>query len=350
MGQLHNKPNRNFPQPFERMAGEDQNNMKIAVLLANMGGPDSLQSVEEYLFNIFRDPDIIDIPLRGKLRDWFARWLARKRAPESRKIYNQIGGKSPLVQISRHQAEILEKNLNAEQKANFKVFPAMRYWHPFLHEVWQTVTQNDFRQVIILSMYPFYSSTTSGSIIQMVERLKQRMDFDEREIIVIDRFGNHPAFIDVMVGQIKRALSEHPKTHFEDLLLSAHSIPMRRIKNGDPYQKEIEQAVSAIRRALPDHIRVHHSYQSKIGPVKWLEPATSDKIDELAHAGVKNLLLYPLGFVADNSETVYEMDILYKTVALEKGIEQFHRIESPNINGAFINVLKDIILEKLDGR
>ncbi len=322
--------------------------MEIAVIVANMGGPDSLEAIESYLFNIFLDPDIIDIPLPGKLRKRFARWLAHKRTPESTEIYKQIGGKSPLLDITQQQASLLEKRLNADNAATFKVYPAMRYWHPLVEDVWRTIVQEGFQKLIVVTLYPFYSTATTGSLIKLVERLNANKDFEEDDLLIIDRFGNHPAFIRAMVEQIKGALSDNHEIQYNDILLSAHSIPMRRIKRGDPYRKEIERVIETIRSQLPDNLQVHHSYQSKIGPVKWLGPATPEKIDELAGKGVKNLLVYPLGFVADNSETVYEMDLLYKKQAKEKGIDGFNRIEALNTNDLFIGSLKEVILGKID--
>ena len=322
--------------------------MKIAVMISNMGGPDSLAAVEPYLTNIFTDPDIIDIPLPTVLRKPFARWLAQKRGPESREIYHQIGGKTPLLAITQQQATALEARLNATGLAQFKVFPAMRYWHPLTEDVWQAILAEGFDKLVVLTLYPFFSSTTTGSLLRLVARLNAKGAFQPDDLWIIDRFGNHPAFIKAMATQINSWLGDDPDQSlpYLDLLLSAHSIPMRRIKHGDPYRDEIEQAVAALQAQLPPTLRVHLAYQSKIGPVQWLSPATPAKISELAAKGVKNLLVYPLGFVADNSETLYEIGMLYKTQAQQQGIENFVRIDALNTDGLFIEALQTIILEK----
>ena len=319
--------------------------MKTAVITSNMGGPDSLEAVEPYLINIFSDPDIVDIPFPGFLRKRFARWLAEKRSPESREIYSKIGGKTPLTEITKHQAGLLEKALNHEDDGPYKVFPAMRYWHPFVEDVWQEINESDFSNIIVLSLYPFYSTTTTGSLEKLLYRLLPASRFEKDNIRIITRFGNYPGFIDAVVLQIKRIMIEEKNTPYKHLLLSPHSIPVKRIKNGDPYKAEIEEACKLISDRLPE-IEVHLAYQSKIGPVKWLSPSTPDKIAELAQKGVKDLLVYPLGFVADNSETIYEIGMLYKEFAYKMGIRNFKRIDALNTDEIFIRVMKEIILSR----
>ena len=323
--------------------------MKVAVIISNMGGPDSLEAVGPYLYNIFSDPDIIDIPLPAPLRKRFVRWFAGKRAPKSIEIYRQIGGRSPLLDITQNQARLLEATLNRNGAMSFRVFPAMRYWHPFVEDVWSEIVSGGFDKLVVLSMYPFYSTTTAGSLVNLVERLNRDGDFSRENLLIIDRYGDHPAFINAVVEQILRALvtediQDRDQIH---VLCSAHSIPVRRIKKGDPYRAEVERAVEAVRERLPDNVRLDLAFQSKIGPIKWLEPATPDKIDELAARGVKELVAYPLGFVADNSETLYEIGILYKNRALEKGIEHFYRIDALNTDELFIDALDQIVMEKI---
>ena len=308
-----------------------------------MGGPDSLDAVECYLYNIFMDPDIIDIPLPGFLRRKFIAWFAKKRAPESTEIYRKIGGKTPLTDITNQQAELLEKKLNVDDNPKFKVFVAMRYWYPFVEEVWKEVVEQDFKKLIIISLYPYYSTTTTGSLVSLINRLNADKTFADENITIIDRFGDHPLFIQAMVDQIKEELKDN---RYKDLMLSAHSIPMKRIKKGDPYRDEIEKSVALMKEQLPDDLKVHLCYQSKVGPIEWLSPQTEATVVELAEQGVKNLLVYPLGFVADNSETIYEIGMLYKDLAEEKGITNFERIDSLNTNTVFIDVLTDLVLTR----
>lgn len=322
--------------------------MSTAVIISNMGGPDSLESVAPYLFNIFKDPDIIDIPLPEFLRMRFVRWLAQKRAPESREIYEQIGGKSPLLDITRQQAALLEAELRGEMGDNVTVFPAMRYWHPFIEDVWNKIISAGFTRLVVVTLYPFYSTTTTGSLMNLIAQLNKDQHFSGDNLVLIDRFGSHPLFIRAMADQIMTAVKEKNKAETDPvhLLLSAHSIPMKRIRKGDPYHAEVEAAVAELKSALPPNFTVHNAYQSKLGPIQWLSPATPDMIDELAGAGIRELFAYPLGFVADNSETIYEIGILYGNQAVDKGISGFHRIDALNTHPLFIRTLSEIIIDK----
>jgi ferrochelatase len=324
--------------------------MPTAVIISNMGGPHSLDAVECYLYNIFIDPDIIDIPFPEFFRKRFVAWLAKKRAPESREIYEKIGGKTPLTEITEKQALLLEEELKTAGQRDIKVFPAMRYWYPFIEEVWEKVVSESFDKLVICTMYPFYSTTTTGSMENLIQKLNHKKIFSDDKLNIIDRFGSDPTFIDAIVSQIQAAFEERGKTNKDEihLLLSAHSIPMKRIRNGDPYRDEIEAAVKLIKNALPEKVTVYHSYQSKLGPIKWLSPATPDMIDDLANKGITELFVYPFGFVADNSETLFEIGMLYGDQAKAAGIKKFHRIDALNTHPKFIHMLSDLILQKME--
>ncbi len=317
--------------------------MKTAVMISNMGGPHDLDAVECYLYNIFMDPDIIDIPLPGFLRRKFIAWFAKKRAPESTEIYNKIGGKTPLTEITYKQAQLLENKLNSNGNSGFKVYVAMRYWYPFVEEVWEKIIKEGYKKLIIVTLYPFYSTTTTGSLVSLINRLNADKTFADEDITIIDRYGDHPLFIQAMVNLIKENLKDN---RYKDLLLSAHSIPMKRIKKGDPYRDEVQQSVKLIKKELPRDINFHLCYQSKVGPIEWLSPQTDETVVKLAEQGVKDLLAYPLGFVADNSETIYEIGMLYKNLAEEKGITNFKRIDALNTNPIFIDALADLVLTR----
>jgi len=317
--------------------------MKTAVIISNMGGPHELDAVECYLYNIFMDPDIIDIPLPGFLRRKFIAWFAKKRAPESTEIYRKIGGKTPLTDITYKQAELLDSKLNTNGNSGFKVFAAMRYWYPFVEEVWEKIIKEGYEQLIIVTLYPYYSTTTTGSLVSLINRLNKDKTFPDENITIIDRYGAHPLFIKAMVERINKELND---TGYKNLMLSAHSIPMKRIKKGDPYRDEIERSVKLIQKQLPNDIKVHLCYQSKVGPIEWLSPQTDEMVVKLAEQGVKDLLVYPLGFVADNSETIYEIGMLYKDLAEQKGITNFKRIDALNTDPIFIDALTDLILTR----
>jgi ferrochelatase len=321
--------------------------MKVAVILGNMGGPDSPDQVEQYLTNIFMDPDIFDIPLPEFLRKSFVRRFVTKRAVETRKIYNKIGGKTPLTRITEKQAALLENKLGKLSGTQFRVYPAMRYWDPCLGDVWKKISRENFDKIILFPLYPFYSETTTGSFIRLTNSLAEIQSL-KKTILHIKRFGNHPDFIKAMAKQIENAVSrQFPNSEKPLILCSVHSIPVKRIKKGDPYQKELLSAFEQLKNMLPSGYDLRLSYQSKIGPIKWLEPSTENMLKKLSGEGKRELLVYPFGFIAENSETVYEIDILYREIAEKLGIETFYRIESLNTNEDFINFLYDTIMEKL---
>ncbi len=323
--------------------------MKTAVMISNMGGPDSLEAVERYLANVFRDPAIIDVPMPRFLRARFARWLAGKRAPKSIKIYERLGGSTPLTGITARQAALLEASLNGVREGEFRVYPAMRYWHPLVEDVWREIVSQRYGKLVVVSLFPYHSYTTTGSLVRLVKRLNAGGDFPGDDLVIVDRFGEHPAYVKAVAAGITGALRSDGDSAGKqvDLILSAHSVPLRSIRKGDPYKEEIETSAEAIKSLLPRNVRVHLSYQSKIGPVKWLGPFTSDKIGELAARGTDRLYVYPLGHVADNSETLYEIEILLRKIAHDAGIESYHRIDALNTDPLFINALRRIIMEKL---
>lgn len=322
--------------------------MRVAVLIINMGGPDSLASIEPYLYKILQDPAIIDIPMPQMLRSFLVKLIIKKRLSRLQKIYPQLGGRSPLLETSLQQAKLLEKALNLSQEdIAFKVFPAMCFWHPFLEEAWSQVIHDGFDRIIALSLFPFYSTTTTGAIKYKIEKLSLKSGVPREKILLIDRFGNHPLFIEALVQHLLEQLQVLEFPELTHLLFSAHSIPLRRHKKGDPYFQEISHAVGVIqKKLLKRNIKVHLSFQSKIGPFKWLSPSTATKIEELASQGVTKLFIYPLGFVADNLETIYELGVSYYHLAQQKGIDEYICLKALNTFTPFIQFLQKIVKEQ----
>jgi ferrochelatase len=318
---------------------------KSLVLMVNMGGPTSLDDVEPYLVNIFMDPHIFSLPLRGRLRQRFVRWFAARRAPKSRAIYERLGGASPLTDIAKKQAQNLEHEL-LQAGMSVVVRPAMRYWQPFLAEELERAFAANYERIMVLSMYPYYSSTTTGSHLQLIDELCREHNFPRERISSIDRFGDDPRYIKAIADHITdvitaKGLFNRPLT----LLCSAHSIPLARVRKGDPYAREIERSWRALRERLPSSIDLRLSYQSKIGPVKWLSPATDAMIDQLASEEIKQLFVYPFGFLADNSETVYEIGMLYREQAEIAGIDEYFTFPALNNRPDFIAMLAALIAE-----
>ena len=312
------------------------------VILLNLGGPDSLQAVRPFLYNLFSDREIIRLgpaPMQKPLA-----WLiSTLRSPKTEKMYSQIGGKSPILDITRAQAVALEEALNKKSNSphSFKVYIGMRYWRPFTEEVVAQMSRDGIKKVIGLSLYPQYSVTTSGSSISEFRKAASRYGM---EIIIVDSWHNHPLYIEALVDVIKRGLASFERESNPHILFSAHSLPQKIIDQGDPYVDQTVETIREIEKLLP--ITWHLSYQSKSGPVKWLEPSTEDKLEELAHAGIKNVLVVPISFVSDHIETLYEIDILYKDLAGKLGIN-LKRTESLNDHPKFIAALQDIVEKSL---
>ena len=328
--------------------------MTTGVILLNLGGPDSLQAVRPFLYNLFSDRQIIQ--LGPSFMQTPLAWLISKvRSKKTEQYYKLIGGKSPILDITKAQAKALEDCLNAElgtqnSELSFKVFIAMRYWRPFIEDVIPDIYNDGIRNVIALSLYPQYSVTTSGS---SISKLKEIAVDGKMKIIYISSWHNHPLYIDALVDVIKKgiesfAVNTKRKTqnaeHEVHVLFSAHSLPQKIIDEGDPYAEQTVETILEITKKIP--IKWHLSYQSKSGPVKWLEPSTEETIKELAAEGVKYLLVVPISFVSDHIETLYEIDILYKTFAEKLGM-QLKRTESLNTHPLFIEALKDMVMQNL---
>ena len=320
--------------------------MAKAVIITNMGGPDSIESIEPFLFNLFSDPEIIDIPMPGLLKGKFVKGIVKKRLPKSKEIYKYLGGSSPLLNITKNQAYELERILNSKDKGNFKVYTAMRYWHPLFEDVWKMINPDNYEKIIILPMYPHYSTTTTGSLIAYLKNFINKELAQSKKLKFINSYCDHSAFIGACVVKIKYYLTEYLISKKPiDLLMSAHSIPMKRVKQGDPYPNEINRCVDAIKSELPENIQVHLAYQSRVGPVQWLGPDIQEILKTLALNDKKTVFVYPISFVADNSETLYEIEVQYKKLAKQLGITNFNRINALNTEPEFIKAMAQIVEE-----
>ena len=350
--------------------------MHIGILLLNLGGPDSLDAVRPFLYNLFSDREIIRLgpPLMQKPLAWL---IAALRSKKTERYYRMIGGKSPILAITQAQAKALETALNSAMDtetrrhgdkdtspsqgisqspllrvppSSFKVYVGMRYWHPFIDDVLFEMHKNGIEKVIALSLYPQYSVTTSGSSARRVDRVVADYPID---VLHISSWHDHPLYIEALADVIKKGLESflasssgpHPSSVDDiHLLFSAHSLPRKIIDEGDPYEQQTMETVQEVVKKVP--LTWHLSYQSKSGPVKWLEPSTEEKLKELARDGVKNVLVVPISFVSDHIETLYEIDILYKTMAEKLGMN-LKRTDSLNTHPLFINALKDMVVTGL---
>lgn len=320
---------------------------KTAVVLFNLGGPDSDTAVEPFLFNLFNDPDIINFPLSFLFRRWLARTISSKRAPRIIEQYNEIGGKSPIYGLTKLQAELLETELNREIDAN--VFIAMRYWRPFTHQAVEQILKGDFRKVILLPLYPHYSSSTTGSSFNEWKRAISRYPDLKKKSVLIRNYFDNDDYIDSIIGRIDEGLEKFDAEKRDDvfILFSAHGTPMKLVRQGDPYSNEIRKTVETVakKRGLAKY---KLCWQSKVGPQKWLTPSTPDVIKETINEGYKNLLIVPIAFVSDHLETLFELGIEYRKEAMEAGAEKYIVTEGLNGSPKFINALKNLVLKNLN--
>lgn len=306
-----------------------------AVLLLQMGGPDSLDAVRPFLLNLFSDRDIIKIG-PAWLQPIIARLIVKRRARHVEENYSQIGGKSPLRELTEQQAAALEQRLGK----GFRCFVAMRYWRPSTIEALAAIKKAGISEIIALSLYPHFSRATTGSSIRELQRILAEAGVSFK-VSCVQSFHNNPLYIDALAERIKEGLGVfHPLADVE-LLFSAHSLPRSFIDEGDPYLAQIEETVRLVmeRFSIPHHL----SFQSRAGPVKWLEPSTDDMLQKLAANGSKNILVIPLSFVSDHIETLHEIDIEYSRKAWELGIARFERMPSLNSSPLFIECLAELV-------
>lgn len=310
-----------------------------AVLLLQMGGPDSLEGVEPFLRNLFSDRDIITIG-PAFLQPLIARFIARRRSKKVSGYYRRIGGRSPLRELTEQQAAELEKVLGRE----YRCFAAMRYGKPDTAEALKAVADEGIGRIIALSLYPHYSRATTGSSLNELERARRALHPARFDVSLVKQFHDHPLYIEALAEKIRRALAGFDDRSGVQLVFSAHGLPQSFIDSGDPYLDQIRSTVSLVMERF-GQVQHHLAFQSRAGPVKWLEPSTEATIEMLAAAGSKRVLMVPVSFVSDHIETLYEIDIQYHDLARGLGISDFRRVESLNCSPLFISCLADLVLK-----
>lgn len=323
-------------------------NEKIGVVLLNLGGPDSLDAVEPFLYNLFVDPDIINFPGSFLVRKPLAKFISSKRHPRIQEQYKQIGGKSPLKEFTLGQCRLLEIEINKRFPA--KVYAAMRYWHPFTEEVLDELERENITKVILLPLYPQYSkATTESSVKEWKRHLKLRGN-DRIKWELVEHYYDFLPYVDACVERINQGLEKFPAEKREqvDLLFSAHGTPMKLVREGDPYSGHICETVTAVMNRGGWKNPHHLCFQSKVGPQKWLTPSTPDTIDELAKKGSKQMLAIPIAFASDHLETLFEVGIEFRHEAEHKGVEQFEVTEGLNYSPKFIDALAQLVFQKAE--
>ena len=312
--------------------------MKTAVVLFNLGGPDSLDAVRPFLRNLFSDPAIISLP--NPLRWLIARLISSRRTKTAQAIYARIGGKSPLRELTEAQAGALEKTLGADHR----VFVAMRYWHPFADETAQAVKAYAPDRIVLLPLYPQFSRTTTGSSFKDWHRAAAAVDLSAPTAQVRD-YPDHPAYVGALATQLRAALIEARQRGPFRLLFSAHGLPKKVIDAGDPYQAQIERTAAAVVAALgadAEALDWQVCYQSRVGPLEWIGPATDDEIKR-AGGEKRGLVVVPIAFVSEHSETLVELDIEYRELADHAGVPFYIRVPALGTDVGFIAALADLV-------
>ena len=315
--------------------------MKKAVILFNLGGPDKLENVEPFLFNLFNDPAILNLP--SFFRYPLAKLIANRRAPIAKKIYEELGGSSPILKLTQEQASALELKLNKDDNlSDYKCFIVMRCWHPRAENIVKEVINYDPHEIILMPLYPQYSAATSGSSIKEWNDICVKKNLNVKTSTICC-YPTDENFIKAHKNEIIKKIE---KLENFKLIFSAHGLPEKNIKKGDPYQWQVEQSVNKIIKSLNikdlDWIL---SYQSRVGPLKWIGPSTEDIIVENSKLG-KHIVLVPIAFVSEHSETLVELDIEYKELADKNGCKNYSRVPALGTNEYYIKAMSNLIINK----
>ena len=319
---------------------------RTAVLLFNYGGPDSLAEVRPFLRRIFSDPDILALPAPAALLRAPLAWIiAAARTRASQECYRAIGGASPLNAGTARQARALEGVLAAD--GDFVVLPAMRYWGFRTDLALRAAREARATRFVLLPLYPHFSRATTGSSLADFRREALRAGAGDLPVHLVASYHDHPAFIETVSAIIAEALARLPEEarRRASLLFSAHGLPLR-IAEGDPYAGQVEATVRAVVARLGFEGEVRLSYQSKVGPVRWLEPSTEEVVREFRERRDGPLLVYPVSFVSEHQETLYELDILYGEPARAAGLD-YRRLPTPGCRPDFIDCLRRLTLEAI---
>ena len=317
---------------------------KIAVVLFQLGGPDSLPAVEPFLYNLFCDPDIINFPGSFLARKPLAKLISTTRSKKVTQRYAEIGGGSPIRRLTEQQARALEIALQHHIPA--RTIVAMRYWHPDTRKAIAALESAPFDELVLLPLYPHYSFATTGSSLKEWNRLYK----PKVPVHLIDHFFDHPDYISGIVERINTVLRQLPRPDDVQLVFSAHGLPMALVDKGDPYPQHIEATVRLVREmgAWPNPHTL--CYQSRVGPQKWLQPPLTGTLENLARGGVKRMLVVPISFLTEHIETLHEINIEAREQAESLGVHDFHMMPALNDSPLLIRALADLVLRSVGRR
>lgn len=315
---------------------------KVAIVLFNLGGPDSLKAVKPFLFNLFNDPLIIRLP--NPFRWILAKFISSKRAPFTKKIYGLLGGKTPLLAETIAQGEALKNKLF--DLGDVKSFIAMRYWHPFVKDTLKEIKSFDPEEIILLPLYPQYSTTTTKSSFRDWDKFAKKEKL-KAKVFRIQNYYKSPLFIEAHIEKILPQLKKSIKQGSTQLLFSAHGLPQNIVDAGDPYVDQINEGAERVANGLKDALPGLDfawtvCFQSRVGRLEWVKPYTENEIRR-AGRKKKNIVIVPFAFVSEHSETLVELDIEYQELAMEMGALVYERVKTLSVNDTFIQCLAEEI-------
>jgi ferrochelatase len=316
---------------------------KIGVVLLQFGGPDSLDAVEPFLYNLFCDPDIVQLPFGMWLQRPLAKYVSSRRADSIKEKYGEIGGKSPIIEKSEEQRLALERELQRrfpEKEIVVKV--AMRYWKPFTKQIVEELQSDGVKKVVLLPLYAHYSISNAGSSMNEWDRTTAELgvSFAERRI---KHYHLNEKYLAALNERIDQALATMQSPTAAFLLFSAHGTPVDMMEAGDPYARQVRESMEALMKARNYDHSYTLAFQSKVGPKQWLTPATPDTMEELAHLGIRSILVIPIAFVSDHIETLHELDIELREEAEHEGVTDFAVMRGLNDSQLFIDGLADLV-------
>ena len=327
---------------------------RIGVVLFNLGGPAKAADVVPFLYNLFMDPAIIDMPVKGIWRHWLSSLIAKMRGKKLAKDYEQIGGASPINPLTGEQAEYLEKHLNeaygCRAGVTFHTYIAMRYWHPSSEAAARRMKEDGITRVVLLPLYPQYSKTTTGSSLMYWWMLGKEGAIPTWPTTYVNEYAANPKYIQAINERIDEALQRYPREIRSQvqLVFSAHGTPSREMKERrDPYCCLVHSTVEQVMKSRGNDRPFHVSFQSKVGPAEWLTPGTPDKLEELAQKGIRSVLMVPVAFVSDHVETAFELDIEIREKATKFGIEHYEVSSGLNSHPLFIEALGEVTASQL---
>ena len=309
---------------------------KEAVVLLNMGGPNNLDEVEVFLKNMFSDKNILTMK-SNLLRKFIGGMIVFTRTEKSQDIYRQIGGKSPIVGHTKELVKKLQDRLGSDVMVDF----AMRYTPPFAKEVIERINKEEVEKIYLIPLYPQYSTTTTKSSLEDFEEV-YHLSRADAVLVEIKHFFENESYNKAVIARIKEQMSDAKYEEF-DMIFSAHGLPQKVIDAGDVYERHVKKHIEILKKKLEEEgmnfHEVHLAYQSKVGPMEWLKPSLGDKLESIKDKGV---VIFPIAFTIDNSETDFELEIEYREIAEELGIKEYKVCRCPNDSDFFVDALQEI--------